>query len=331
MNKKIIYTLSAVLVVLVIVSYVLRGLDRATTSPASLSELQIEFDPGQVASIDVYKQDYPDSGLHFARHESGWVVVNAYGSPAKSEDVEKLLADLEEVKGTVRGESVDLYEDFDITDEKALQIELFDSDDSKLVHLYVGKGSAGRECFVRLAGSPIVYLADGNFISRFAAWNAPPEKKLPTDRWLQLNLCDIDREAITSFKIGKKKMNYEFALIEQPSEDTLTPPVKAWRQISPEKGMKLEESKIKSLSSSLAGIRASDVVDPSERGKYGLDKPDYILWASDDQGNTAEIDFGKKMEDGEDRYAAVKGRESVYRINESTFERFFVKPFEKGE
>ncbi len=331
MNKKTIYTLLIVLVALIVVSYALKGLDRATRSSESLNELRIEFDPGEAVKIDVHKQDYPDSGLHFARHESGWVVVNAYSSPAKEEEIEKLITDLKEVKGSVRGESADLYEDFDITDERALQIELFDSDDSKLLHLYVGKGSAGRECFVRLAGLPVVYLADENFISRFAAWNAPPEKKLPTDRWLQLSLCDIDRNAMTSFKIGKKKMNYEFALVEEPSEDTLTPPIKAWKQISPEKGMKLEESKIKSLSSSLASIRASDVVDPSERSKYGLDKPGYILWASDDQGNTARIDFGNKIDDGEDRYAAVKGRESVYRVDKSTFERFLVQPFEKGK
>ena len=328
MNKKIIYTLLVVLVVLIVVSYALKGLDRATRSPESLSELQLEFDSDKVARIDVYKQDYPDSGLHFARHESGWVVVSAYSSPAKNEDIEKLITDLREVKGTIRGESADLYEDFDITDERALQIELFDSDGSRLVHLYVGKGSAGRECFVRLAGLPVVYLADGNFISRFAAWNAPPEKKLPTDRWLQLTLCDIDRNAMTSFRISKGKTIYEFALVEEPSEDTLTPPTKTWKQISPKKGIKLEESKIKSLSFSLAGIRASDVVDPSEKSKYGLDKRGFILWAGDDQGNTVQISFGTKIDDSEDRYAHVKGRESVYKVNESTFERFFVQPFE---
>jgi hypothetical protein len=327
MNKKIIYALLIVLVALIVVSYALKGLDRATSSPESLNELRIEFDPGEVTRIDVYKQDYPDSGLHFAKHESGWVVVNAYNSPAKEEDIEKLFTDLTEVRGSVRGESADLFEDFDITNEKALQIELFDSDDSKLVHLYVGKGSGGRECFMRLAGLPVVYLADENFISRFAAWNSPPEKKLPTDRWLQLELCDIDRDAMTSFKINKGKTAYEFALVEEPSEDTLTPPIRAWKQISPEKGIKLEESKIKSLSSSLAGLRAVDVVDPSEKSKYGLDKPSYVLRAGDDQENTAEIYFGNKIDDSDDRYAAVTGRESVYKVDKSTFERFFINPF----
>ncbi len=328
MNKKMIYTLLVVLVALIVISYALKGLDRATSSPESLDELRIEFDPGEVTRIDVYKQDYPDSGLHFVKHESGWVVVNVFSSPAKEEDIEKLFTDLTEVKGSVRGESADLYRDFDITDDKALQIELFGSDGSKLVHLYVGKGSGGRECFMRMAGLPVVYLADENFISRFAAWNAAPEKKLPTDRWLQMTLCDIDRDAMTSFKISTGKTDYEFAFVEEPSEDTLTPPMKAWRQISPKKGIKLEESKIKSLSSSLAGLRASDVVDPSEKSRYGLDKPNYILRAGDDQENAAEIYFGNKIDDSEDRYAAVTGRESVYKVSKSTFERFFVKPFE---
>ena len=327
MNKKTIYVLLIIMVALIVVSYALKSLNRATSTPESLNELRMEFDPGEVTRIDVFKQDYPDSGLHFAKHESGWVVVNAYNSPAKEEDIEKLFTDLTEVGGSVRGESADLYEDFDITDEKALQIELFASDDSRLVHLYVGKGSGGRECFMRMAGLPVVYLADENFISRFAAWNAEPEKKLPTDRWLQLTLCDIDRNAMTSFKIDKGKTTYEFALVEEPSEDTLTPPIIAWRQISPKKGIKLEESKIKSLSSSLAGLRAADVADPSDKSKYGLDKPEYVIRAGDDQENTVEIYFGNKIDDSEDRYVAVTGRESVYKVDKSTFERFFVNPF----
>jgi hypothetical protein len=147
------------------------------------------------------------------------------GAPAKKSDLETLLTDLNEVGGQIRGESADLYPDFEITDSLALQIEIFDSEKSKLAHVYVGKGSSGRETFIRLAGSPVVYLADENFISRFAVWNEPPEKKLPTDRWIELLLCNIPREKIKSFKLEKGKTEYDFALIEEPSDDTLAPPV----------------------------------------------------------------------------------------------------------
>jgi hypothetical protein len=328
MNKRIIYALLAVLVVLIVASYALRNLDKATSTPETLNELQVEFDPELVTRIDVYKEAYPDSGLHFAKAESDWVIVNEFNSPAKEEDIEKLLTDLNEVRGSVRAETADLYDDFEISDEQALQIELLAADSSKLLHLYVGKGSGGRECFVRLAGSPTVYLADNNFISRFAAWNAPPEKKLPTNRWLELGLCDIDRNAMTSYKITSGKNVYEFAQLEEASEDTLTPPTKVWKQIAPDKGKKLEESQIKSLSSSLAGIRGSAVVDPSKRDEYGLDGAKYVIWAADDGGNTAQIAFGDKTGEDDDRYVSVEGRDTVYLVKKSTFERFFVKPFE---
>jgi hypothetical protein len=328
MNKRIIYALLAVLVVLVLVSYALKNLNRATSSPESLNEIQVDFDPDMVTRIDVYKKAYPDSGLHFAKLESVWVVANEFDSPAKEEDIEKLLTDLKEVRGSIRAETADLYDDFEIGDDQALQIELLSADSSKLLHIYVGKGSGGRECFVRLAGSPTVYLVDNNFISRFAAWNAAPEKKLPANRWLELGLCDIDRNAVTSFKITSGENVYEFAQLEEASDDTLTLPTKVWKQIAPDKGKKLEESKIKSLSSSLASLRATGVVDPSKRDEYGLDKPKYTLWAADDSANTTQIDFGDKTGENDDRYASVEGRDTVYLVNKSTFERFFVKPFE---
>jgi hypothetical protein len=186
MNKKIMYMMLIVLALLLVISYALKSLDSPDGAPESLSALKIEFDPDSVAGIDVYKQEYPDSGLHFVKVDTLWVITNEYNAPAKQADIASLLKDLQEAGGQVRGESADLYDDFEISDDKALQIELFGSAGAKLLHLYVGKGGSGRECFVRLAGSPTVYLADNNFISRFAAWNSPPEKKLPADRWLEL-------------------------------------------------------------------------------------------------------------------------------------------------
>lgn len=331
MNKKIIYSMLIVLGALLIFWVVLRNVDSPTSEPKSLSALNIEFDTEKAAKIDVYKRDYPDSGLHFAKIDTGWVVTDAYNAPAKNTDIEKLFTDLNQVSGQIRGESVELYDDFDITDERALQIEIFDEEGSKLLQVYIGKGGSGRECFMRLAGSPTVYLADENFISRFAVWNAPPEKKLPTDRWIELTLCDIPREQIKTFEIKKGKTGYQFALMEEPSEDTLAPPVEVWSQVSPEKGLKLEESKIKRLHSSLASIRASGVTDPENKDKFGLDKPNNSIRVADAAGNSSYIKFSKPVNDDEDRYAAVEGKNAVYVVPKNTFDRIFEDQFKKPE
>jgi len=331
MNKKIIYIMLIVLGVLLIFSFILRNVDSPTSSPESLSALDIDIDSSKVAFIDVFKRDYPDSGLHFARIDTEWVVTNSYNAPAKKTDIEKLLSDLNEVSGQVRGESADLYPDFEITDSLALQIEIFDSERTNLLHAYIGKGASGRETFIRLEGSPVVYLADENFVSRFAAWSEPPEKKLPADRWIELTLCSIPRENIKSFKIARGKTVYDFALLEEQSEDTLTPPVETWTQIAPEKGLRLDESKIKRLHSAIFGLRASGVTDPANIDKFGLDNPEYSVWAADSAGNSVLISFSKPVNDKDDRYAVIEGKGAVYTVPKSTFDRVFEDQFKKPD
>lgn len=331
MNKKIMYVLAGIFVFLLVIYYVQKGLNRATSEPETLNQLSLTFDPDQVARIEVFKQDYPDSGLYFEKVDTTWVVSNEYNAPAKKSDIQKLIDDLDNVSGSIRGESADLYPDFDITDEKALQIRFLDPDSNLVLHLYVGKGGTGRETFVRVAGSPTTYLANENFISRFAAWNSPPEKKLPTDRWVELNLCDFGRDDISSFRIVKGKMAFEFANTEIPPEDSLSQPTRAWKQISPEKGIRLEESKIKSLSSSIAAIRARGVVDPVNRDKYGLDKPKNSVTINDNSGKAIVLSVSDPVNDDKDRYVVASGRDTVYRIDDATFERYFIKPFEEAK
>ncbi len=331
MNKRIIYSMLIVLGALLILWVVLRNVDSPTSAPESLGALDIEFDAEKASRVDIYKRDYPDSGLHFAVIDTGWVVTNAYNAPAKKTDIDKLFTDLNDVSGQIRGESAELYEDFDITDERALQIEIFDEEGSKLLHVYIGKGGSGRDCFMRLAGSPTVYLADENFISRFAAWNAPPEKKLPADRWVELTLVDIPRDQIKSYKIKRGKSEYEFALLEESSEDTLAPPEEIWTQISPEKGLRLDEAKIKRLHSTLSSIRATGVTDPENMDKFGLENPDYAFWVADSEGKSDYIKFSKPVDDEGQRYAVVDGRNAVYAVPKSTFERIFEDQFKKPD
>jgi len=328
MNRKMIYILVAILAILLAVSYLQKSLDRATGEPETLNELQLSFNPDSVTRIDVFKQAYPDSGLHFQKQDAGWVLTNEYNTLAKQSDVQKLIDDLHNVGGSIRGESADLYDSFDITDEKALQIEFYDREDNKLLHVYVGKGGAsGKECFMRIAGSPVTYLAYDNFLSRFAVWNAAPEKKLATDRWLDLSLCEISSNDMSSFKIIDGKKTYEFANELAPSEDSLTLPERVWAQVSPQKGPELETNKIRGLSSSLAGLRARGVVNPANSGKNGLDKPKCSIIVTGNSGNQITIKFSNPIGDDEERYAEVSGRDSVYKIDKGTYERIFVNPF----
>jgi hypothetical protein len=330
MSKKTTTILMAFLIVLIGIFLVQKYAGQPTGTPASLSELNIEFDPQAVNFIRVFKQDYPDSGLSFARKDTGWVVVNEFNTRAKSEEIKKLFDDVQAVSGSIRGDSDDLYSDFSIDDRNALQIKFLGANDSLLLHFFVGEGGPdGKSCFIRLPGSPNVYMADNNFISRFAAWAASPEKKLPTDRWMNLRLCPIKTQDLAAFKLGTPKTSYEFAQETLASEDTTIPPTKKWTQVTPTKGVALDESKIRSLSSSVTNISAQGVVNPENSTRFGLDKPSYSVWVGDTLGNAILVNFSDKIDTLEQRYVMIQGRDTVYRINKNLFDRIFVTPFEK--
>jgi hypothetical protein len=132
---------------------------------------------------------------------------------------------------------------------------------------------------------------------------------------------------MTSFKVHTPKSDYDFMLVTKPSEDTLTPPRKSWEQVSSQK-KKLEENKVQSLQGSIAGFRATGVADPANSGKFGLEKPPYSIWVGDSLGNTVLIQISDKVNDAEDRYVSIVGRNDLYKINKGTFERYFITPFE---
>jgi hypothetical protein len=179
-----------------------------------------------------------------------------------------------------------------------------------------------------LPGSPKVYLADNNFISRFSAWGAAPEKKLPGDRWMNLNLCKTARDNMSTFRVHTPKLEYEFAAISQPAVDSSSPPVKTWQQLAPKKGMILDENKIRSLQSIINNLMAQSVADPRYATSYNLDKPSYSVWVSDSLGNSGLMNFSDKIDTLDNRYVKVSGDNLVYKVNKGVFERVFVTPFE---
>ncbi len=330
MSQKTMTILGLILVVLVGVFFLQKYLSQPSKNMTSFAELKVPFDSTAVEFIHVFKQDYPDSGLFFARRDTTWVLANAYNSLARTNDVRKVISDLAAVGGTVRGESEDLYSDFDITDQRALQIKLMGADSSVLAHVYVGKGGQdGKSCFMRLPGSPKVYLADNNFLSRFSAWGSSPATKLPADRWENLNLSRINREMISTFKVHTPKADYEFASVTEPAADSMSQSTTKWQQVSPTKGTILDEGKIKGMKDNIGSLMAQSVVNPSYANSFGLDKPAYSIWAGDAEGHAFMINFGDKVDTLDNRYATITGVNSVYKVNKYSFERIFITPFEK--
>ncbi|OQX91069.1 MAG: hypothetical protein B6D58_08935 [candidate division Zixibacteria bacterium 4484_95] len=307
-NKSFIVLLS-VLGVLIIV-YIIQNLSTGRKSATeSFIQLFPDLNPSSVSYIKVYKQEYPDSGLAFAKKEGQWVISSYYDVPGKQSDIEKILQDAKNIKGEIRSTKPELFDDYEITDSLALHLEFLGPDSSEVAHFLVGKGvkQASRSSFIRNYNSDTVYMVNENFISRFAVWQAEPSKKMPVNRWTELKMADVNKDDVKSIEIVAKRKKYLFEKKEQATEDTLEPIKYVWQQIKPKKGKILD--------------------NPAE---LGFAKPKYIASITTTDGETISFEFGNMIDTtSKNVYAMVKGKPFVYKVTNYYFSSLFEKPFEK--
>lgn len=332
MKSKNLIILVAVLGILVII-YLIQSL---TTSRKSVSESVVniypDFNSSSVSYIQAFKQLYPDSGLYFAKKDGLWVITSYYGAPARQTDIDKLLEDIKKLQGEVRSTNEGLFSDYDIGDDQALYLEFLGPDSTVIADILIGKGvpEASSSSFIRKAGSDTVYMANQNFLSRFAVWNADPGKRLTEKRWAELKMADFDKEKVNQIALKDNKKDYRFERqAELVKEDTTETTKYTWKQVEPAKNA-LDSKKIDDILNRLSNLRGSEIVGNEIQEPYGLENPKYSATVSDSAGQVYAYYFGAETDTtGNNFYAAVAGKPFVYKIAKSNFEALFVNPFKK--
>ncbi|MCP4583969.1 MAG: DUF4340 domain-containing protein [candidate division Zixibacteria bacterium] len=328
MRRKNLITLIIVLGVLVVI-YLIQNLstDRKTMSE-SLVDLCPDFNSSSVNQIKVYKQAYPDSGLMFSKKDGLWLLESYFGAPARQSEIEKLLGDVKGLQGEIRSTNQELFGDFEITEDVALHMEFVGVDSAPLIHILVGKG-VPKACFARNNGSDTVFMANTNFVSRFAAWNAEPSKRMPGKRWAELTMTDFDKEKVNQIELKINKKTYRFEKKEEISGDTLQTISFVWQQVEPSKG-KLEEKKITDMLNRISSLRGNEIIGNDTLKEYKLDKPSHVASVTTGDGVTASFNFGAFTDTTETtRYASIEGRPHVYKLAKYNFESIFVNPFKE--
>ena len=128
MKNKNFVILVAVLVLLVLIYVVQQFSTGRKSISESVSTIYPDLDSAAVKYIKAYKQDFPDSGISFARQDTNWIVSSYYDAPGKKSDIEKIISDIKALTGEVRSSSAELLPDYDLADNQALHIELLNSD-----------------------------------------------------------------------------------------------------------------------------------------------------------------------------------------------------------
>ena len=327
------------MIILVIVLAVLIGIyliqnlssDKMTVSE-SLLDIYADLNSSNVTSIKVYKQLFPDSGLVFNKTDGQWVLSSYYSAPAKESEIDKLFTDIKNIKGEIRSANQELFTDYDITDDQALHLEFLGSDGSEIAHVLFGKGvpQASRSSFIRNANSDTVYMANENFISRFAMWNAEPSKRITPKRWVELSLAEFDREAAKSIEVEKGKSTYLFEKEEViVPGDSLETTKSVWKQTKPAQNP-VEEKKITDMLGRLANFRATEIVAGEPSPEHKLGKTGYSVGVTLEDGTNYRFIFGAETDTTSGSYyVQVEGKPFVYKMAKFVYESIFVNPFKK--
>jgi hypothetical protein len=334
MKNKNFLILIAVLVALVLI-YVIQ---QFATGRKTLSETELTIYPGldsaAVKYVKVFKRDYPDSGVVFARQDTGWIVSSHFDAPAKNSEVWKLISDIKALTGEVRSSSPELLADYDLTDSLALNIILLGSDSSPMAHMMVGKGltGAGRSSFIRKNGDNTVYKANENFLSRFSMWDSKPYTKIPLNRVMDLKMANIAVDSMKSLQLVAKGKNYLFERQQQSAGDSTTPPQYAWQQKEPAKGKSLEDRDIAGIASRLCSLSGSDLLRSDNPAAFGLDKPQYQANIIFNGGSKTSFVFGAMADTiSKMHYTVVDSKPFIYKVNDAVVQGLFENPFKPKE
>lgn len=325
--------LIGVLGILVLI-YVIQQL---STGKKTISETVVKifpgFEPSEVSYISVFKKDYPDSGISFARQDTGWIVTSYYNAPGKKSDIEKIMTDMKVLTGELRSTNPSLINDFGLADNEALHLKFMRRDSTVLVHFLAGKGlaDAPRSSFIRRSGSDTVYKADENFISRFAMWNAEPWKRVQVNRWIELKMTDITPDSIAWLNLIIKGKTDRFVKEESLATDTTAPPKSYWKHVEIGSGKKLDNNEISAIVSRISNMRANDLMAASDLKGTGLENSNYKAILGTKNSAIIEFTFGAMADTTtKTRYALVSNKPYIYKIPDSIYESIFTAPFKKA-
>lgn len=326
--------LIAILAALVLI-YVVQ---QFATGRKSLSETEQTIFPGldstSVKYVKVFKRDYPDSGVVFARQDTAWIVTSHFNAPAKNADVWKLISDIKTLSGEERSSSSELLADYDLTDSLALNIILLNESSSPIAHMLVGKGlaGAGRSSFIRKDGDNTVYKANENFLSRFSLWDAKPYTKIPINRVVDLKMASIAVDSMKSLQLIAKGKTYLFERQQQSIGDSATPAQYSWQQTEPSKGKSLEDRDIAGIASRLCSMSGTDLLRSDNPAAFGLDKPQYQANVLFNGGSKISFVFGAMADTvSKMHYTVVDTKPFIYKVSDPVVQGLFENPFKPKE
>jgi hypothetical protein len=137
--------------------------------------------------------------------------------------------------------------------------------------------------------------------------------------FVEIEIWDFKKEDIAS--VSLKRPEYEILL--QPKEGSEGKESKDWVLAKPETRFTLKSYRIDSILSRVTKPSPDDLFVKGELQTYGLDDPQFKAVVKMKDDSTRVLNFGKTVEDGEDRYVKFEGKDHVYSFTKWNFDDLF--------
>lgn len=294
------------------------------------------FLASDAARIEVYRGSTKDEKVALSREKEGWLVRSRFDAPAKKDKVDEFLKKLKGLEGEYRSDEAEVVADYGLTDEAALHIAVYKTDQKEdekdpWYHILVGKKEKHGSSFVRASGKDTVYTVDVDLASELGLWG--DEEKAPeSSEWVDKTVIDLDKDKIervalttpdrsVSFERREKKKEGEGAE-DKGGEDKDRKKEYEWVVASGGPGTEFKQSGLDDILDKLDSYEASGVEDPEKKKEFGLDEPGYRCEVGIEVGRKKVL-VAAREKPGSDGYMIVEGGPIVYRVDSWKFKQVF--------
>ncbi len=274
------------------------------TEQAQLKTLVPEdLDTDAVSTLKIWTGASDDDAIVLAKVTDGaWELESAYGAPVEGKKVESFLHTVKTMEGEFRADASDAQlSDYQLSDDSGFHAVGYGADGTtEAFNVLVGKAPSFGNTFMRAGGSNAVYVVDLNLKREAAVYSDEATEKPKADHWLDKTILALNADDITGLDLvfpdkhlaAEKETiviepetsdaeevstdaddDAESATSDTPKEPEEPKTETHWKLTAGGIGQEPHQAPFSSITSRLAALNASTVVDPAKAADYGMAPP----------------------------------------------------------
>lgn len=266
-----------------------------------LEESLLRIKQDQISQVEIVRKD--KDPIRLEKKDDAWMLESPLQTSADKTAVDSLVKGLAEAH---RERTFDDVKKDDLTKyglaDPGMQIHVT-AGDRKETLLVGSKDFSGSNLYVKLEGSPAVYLTSTSLES---------SADKPLLDWRSKDAVGFDRDKVTEVDI--RRPSDEVHLVKKDDQWQLTQPIN-------DRG---DETQISSLLSTLQFAKADRFVEekPEALEKFGLDKPDVVVRVREEgKDSWSELQLGSRDgKTGDDYFARNPQKAPVFTLKKEVYD-----------